>query len=78
MKVVVVSNPVIEYFLAKFRDKDTNSFECNVAVENISFFLAGEISKFMQTKDKNVITPLGEKVCPIINDDIILVPILRG
>ena len=78
MKVVVVSNPVIEYFLAKFRDKDTNSFECNVAVENISFCLAGEISKFMQTKDKNVITPLGEKVCPIINDDIILVPILRA
>ena len=32
----------------------------------------------MQTKDKNVITPLGEKVCPIINDDIILVPILRA
>ena len=42
MKVVVVSNPVIEYFLAKFRDKDTNSFECNVAVENISFFWLGK------------------------------------
>lgn len=78
MEKIIVNNPVIEYFLAKFRDKNTNTYDCNVAVENISLFLAGEISRFMRIEETNIVTPLGEKKCPIINEDIILVPILRA
>ena len=69
MKKVVVNNPVMDYFLARFRDKDTNTYECNVAVENISLFLAGELSRYLDTEKKNVISPLGEQV---------LVPVLRA
>lgn len=78
MKKVVVNNPVMDYFLARFRDKDTNTYECNVAVENISLFLAGELSRYLDTEKKNVITPLGEQVCSVINEEVILVPVLRA
>ena len=49
MKKIIVNNPIIDYFLASFRNKDTDTYNCNIAVENISFFLAGETSKFLQT-----------------------------
>ena len=78
MKKVVVNNPVMDYFLARFRDKDTNTYECNVAVENISLFLAGELSRYLDTEKKNVITPLGEQVCSVIDEEVILVPVLRA
>ena len=68
----------MDYYLAKFRDKNTNIYDCNVAVENLSFFLAGEISRFLQTEKKNVITPLGEILCSVIKEEIVLVPVLRA
>ena len=78
MKTVIVSNPAIEYFLAKFRDETTGTYECNMCVETISIFLAGEVSKYLSTNDMNVKTPLGHKMCPLICEDVILVPVLRA
>lgn len=78
MKKTVVNNPSIDYFLSKFRDKKTDTYQCNICVENISFFLAGEVSKYLKTIDKNVITPLGEKKCSIIDEEVVLVPVLRA
>lgn len=78
MKKIIVNNPVMDYYLASFRNKDTDTYACNVAVENISFFLAGETSRFLQTIDKNVVTPLGEVICPIIDEEVVLVPVLRA
>lgn len=78
MKKIIVNNPSIDYFLSKFRDKETSPYECNVCVENISLFLAGEASKFLETRNRVVVTPLGEKKCAIINEEVIIVPILRA
>lgn len=78
MEKIVVNNPIMDFFLSQFRDKSTNTYECNVCVENISFFLAGEASRFLETKDTNIITPLGTKICPVINEEVILVPVLRA
>lgn len=78
MERVIVTNPAIEFFLAKFRNKETTQYECNMCVDNISFFLAGEISKYLNTKEQHVCTPLGIKKCDIINEEVILVPVLRA
>ena len=78
MKKIIVNNPIVDYFLALFRNKDTDTYTCNVAVENISFFLAGETSRFLQVEEKNIVTPLGEINCPIISEEVILVPVLRA
>lgn len=78
MQKLVISNPAIEYFLAKFRNENTDSYECNVCVENISLFLAGELSNYLSTEEISVTTPLGIKTCSVINEEIILIPILRA
>lgn len=78
MKTIIVSNPAIDYFLAKFRDERSGTYECNICVETISIFLAGEVSKYLSTKDISVKTPLGRKICPVISEDVVLVPVLRA
>ena len=50
MKTIIVNNPAIDSTLAKFRDENTGTYECNLCVESISFFLAGEITKYLSTK----------------------------
>lgn len=78
MDKIVVNNPAMEYFISKFRDKNTGVYECNMCVENISFFLAGELSKYLSTKSVRVVTPLGEKVCAMIDEEVVLLPVLRA
>ncbi len=78
METVIVNNPAIDHFLAKFRDERSGTYECNICVETISIFLAGEVSKYLATEEIRVKTPLGEKVCPVISEDVILVPVLRA
>lgn len=78
MKRLVVSNPAIRDFLSRFRDEKTGTYECNICVETISFFLAGELSNFLLTEEVEVKTPLGEKICSIVKEEVILVPILRA
>lgn len=55
MKKIIVNNPIVDYYLALFRNKDTDTYTCNVAVETISFFLAGETSRFLQVEEKNIV-----------------------
>lgn len=78
MKKIVINNPAMDYFLSKFRDKNTSTYECNICVENLSFFLAAELSKCLSTEERIIITPLGQKVCSVINEDVVLVPVLRA
>lgn len=78
MEIRIVNNAIIDYFLAKFRNKTTNTYECNICVDNISIFLAGEASNYLEIQDRVITTPLGEKICPIINEEVILIPILRA
>lgn len=78
MNAIIVNNPAIDYFLAKFRDERSGTYECNICVETISIFLAGEASKYLSTKDISIKTPLGEKICPVISEEVILIPVLRA
>lgn len=78
METVLVNNPAIDCFIAKFRDERSGTYECYSCVETISIFLAGEASKYLSTKDISVTTPLGRKVCPVISEDVVLVPVLRA
>lgn len=78
MKIITVNNPAIDYFLAKFRDETSGTYDCNMCVEAISIFLAGEASKFLETKVLDIKTPLGIKKCSIIQEEVVLVPVLRA
>ena len=76
--VVKVENPIIEKSLVGFRDKHTTPYEAWMFVEKISYFLAGETSKLLNTTDVVTITPLGEATGKIITDRIELIPVLRA
>ena len=77
-RITVINNPAIEFFRAKFRDATTSIAECNTCVENISFFLAGETSRFLSQSENEITSPLGTKMCSIIDEEVILVPVLRA
>lgn len=78
MKEIIVSNPATNYFISRFRDKRTGTYECNFCVETISFFLAGELSSLLETESVEIETPLGGKSCPVLQEEVILVPVLRA
>ena len=78
MDNVLVQNGAIEFFLAKFRDKTSSSYECNIYVENISIFLAGALSNYLHTSETIIATPLGEKKCNLIDEEVVLIPVMRA
>lgn len=76
--VITVKNPMIEENLVGFRNKHTTTYEAWMCVEKISYFLAGEASKLLNTSDTVTVTPLGEAAGKIIADKIELIPVLRA
>lgn len=78
MKKLIVKNAAIETFLSRFRNAQSTIYDCNVCVESMSFFLAGEISNSLERKSVDTKTPLGNKNCCIINEEVVLVPIMRA
>jgi len=76
--VHLVNNSIIEHFIAIFRNKDTSPYLCQICVENISFFLAGEVSNLLLKKDVNIITPLGNARGYCLDSSITLLPIQRA
>lgn len=78
MNTIIVNNPAMDYFLAKFRDERSGTYECNFCVETLSIFLAGEVSRALAVNELSIKTPLGRKVCSVISEEVVLVPILRA
>ena len=61
MKKLIIQNAAIETFLSQFRNAQSSTHDCNVCVENMSIFLAGEISNYLEIKNMDIETPLGKK-----------------
>lgn len=78
MEKIMVSNLAMQEMLAKFRDRKSNISICNLCVENMSIFLAGEISNHLKRKEEIITTPLGRKKCLLIDESIVFIPILRA
>lgn len=71
---------ILNTFIAEIRDvkvqKDSMRFRRNI--ERIGEILSYEMSKILPYKSEVITTPLGTKVTPIINDNIVLCSILRA
>lgn len=71
---------VLNHFIAEIRDehiqKDAMRFRRNI--ERIGEILCYEMSKSLRFTERTVTTPLGEKVVPVISDDLVLCSILRA
>jgi len=74
------TNSVANHFLAEIRDvgvqQDRMRFRRNL--ERLGELLAYEISKTMQYKSQKVTTPLGQETVELIQNQIVLITILRA
>ena len=74
------NNSILNHFLAQIRDtevqKDSMRFRKNI--ERIGEIMAYELSKTLEYKTTEVITPLGTKTTAKIKDKVVLCSILRA
>lgn len=82
MKVINIgeNNSVLNHFVAELRDKtiqkDSMRFRRNL--ERVGEIFAYEISKTLNYKDQDVVTPLGIATVPMAEDKIVVSTILRA
>lgn len=80
LHILSKENSVLGRFIAEIRDreiqKDPMRFRRNL--ERIAEITAYEISKTLEYKEQNIVTPLGEASVALIDDDIVLATILRA
>jgi len=74
------NNSILNTFISEIRDekiqKDSMRFRKNI--ERIGEILAYEMSKILTYKNQTVATPLGTKIIPILDENIVLCSILRA
>jgi uracil phosphoribosyltransferase len=65
-------------FLTILRDKNTSGNDFRIAAEKLGYILANEAADYLEKKELNVETQLGNAKGTKLKNDIILVPILRS
>lgn len=75
---ILVNHPLLKRDITLLRDETTNCENFRFAVNRISNVLAVEISKNFSLKKIEVQTPLEKTTGEIIEQDIVLVPVLRA
>lgn len=74
-----IVNPVLEHFVFKLRDPQTDRKEFRETLENVGQQLGVEIAKDLPLIDKKIITVMGECAThQVIREDPLIMPILRA
>lgn len=74
----VVDHPLVKRDITILRDKSTNQDHFRAALKRISSLLAFELSKEFTTSEIVVETPLEKTAGYVLNQEIVLVPVLRA
>ncbi len=77
-KVIIFNNPLINTKLATLKDKATNNKMFWKILHDISLLMIAEVFNDVRTIKKTIHTPLAKQDIDIINEEIILLPILRA
>lgn len=77
-KVHVFDHPLIHHKLTIIRDKDAPTKVFAENVDEIAGLMAYEITRDIRTKDKEIETPLTKMVSQTLDQEIVIVPILRA
>jgi uracil phosphoribosyltransferase len=73
-----VSHPCISHKLALIRDQDTGHKLFRELATEITMFVCYEALKNIRVRDVDVETPLAVAHCQVIDEDIVVIPILRA
>jgi len=77
-KVTVVDHPLVQHKLTHIRDKNTQHFVFRELVNELAYLMIYEATRGIHTSLKDVETPLASTKSPVIDDDMVIVPILRA
>ena len=73
-----VTHPCIKHKLALIRDAETGHKQFRELATEITMFVCYEALKSIRVRDVDVETPLATARCQVIDEDIVVVPILRA
>lgn len=73
-----VTHPCIQHKLALIRDVDTGHKKFRELATEITMFVCYEALKHIKVKEIDVQTPMAIAKCHIIDEDIVVIPILRA
>ncbi len=73
-----VTHPCIQHKLALIRDVDTGHKKFRELATEITMFVCYEALKNIKVRDVDVQTPLTTAKCQVIDEDVVVVPILRA
>ena len=76
--VTILTHPLIEHKLGILRDKNTNTRDFGMLLDEIAGLMAYEITRDLPTKEKEIETPMAAMTVQEISKEMILVPILRA
>jgi uracil phosphoribosyltransferase len=76
--VTIVEHPVLMEKLANLRDKETTSHGFRQTLKEISTFLAYEATRDLKVAPKPIETPLAKAKVPRIDEEVVIVSILRA
>lgn len=77
-KVVVLKHPLIDHKMSIIRDKNTSTKGFRENVGEVSALIVYELTKDLETVDKEIETPLVKMVGKELKSPVVLVPILRA
>lgn len=73
-----VTHPCIQHKLALIRDVDTGHKKFRELATEITMFVCYEALKNIRVREVEVQTPLATATCHVIDEDVVVVPILRA
>jgi uracil phosphoribosyltransferase len=73
-----VTHPCIQHKLALIRDVDTGHKKFRELATEITMFVCYEALKNIKVREVDVQTPLSTAKCHVIDEDIVVIPILRA
>ncbi len=78
MPVTIVSHPLAQHYLTHLRDETTKPPLFRTLTRKIAALLAVEASRGLRTAPRRIRTPLEEIDAPELDEDLVVVPILRA
>jgi len=76
--VVLIEHPLIQHKLTYLRKKDTNPKEFRELVKEVSGLMVFEIFRNIKLKEVEIETPIATTKSKVVDEDIVIVPILRA
>jgi len=77
-KCQLINHPLLHHKLTKLRDKTTTGKEFRNLVTEISRLLAYEATRNLSLKKESIETPFEKTTGHLVNEEIIVVPVLRA